>query len=368
MINNQVNHGKISVDKITLSLDSLDVAHQSELEITKMTKHGSRLSTPSGVELFKDSQGKSIFGKGAYYNSDDNTLTLEIKPPRNPTGLRGFLGRYVRFSLPRRKYGRNVGYCTGKDLDNEIKRAEAELSKAGIFVNLMDAEVCGIEFFVDTVLDHKIPNYVVTLLDFRCNLLEYEAKIRTPDGKWLKVVIVVYYKWVEMSDKGVPNEDIPREMVRFEIRIKSRKKVRKFFGTLTARDLADNYTDITNAMEGCLVAIDPYNPHSIKLPGKKTLKQAFQMFRAQVPSNTNDWFLKVMGWWASKEKGFTVDGVIEIMGYNPKTPAFRSAKKTLMYTIEKANIFGKILKKVGGIKYYSLAEELIRKVPFFRAP
>lgn len=231
------------IDTMQLCLSNWEVADNSRVTIKPSPMDYGTGELTADFPLWSSSKGKEIRGAGAYFNNDD--LQVDVR-----AYVYGAPQCFVKFSIPKIHNGENY-YSVGRDGTQAVlNRVEGELYEAGIKADIEQASISRIDTFKNVITEEPFMAYSPLF-----SLLKASRRLRRDYGTsflWSNTQqeLSIYDKLVEMEAKAKKEKkeiDItkfPAQTMRFEYRLKNRKKVHNILGFSKVGELPKNWDEI----------------------------------------------------------------------------------------------------------------------------
>ena len=121
---------------------------------------------------------------------------------------------------------------------------EMALAKHGVFTSLLHAEPCRLDLFQNVPTDHACETYfplLELLRPGRTQLISYPTTTLWKNKQWQ---FNIYDKIAEMKSRDASVEGLPPDVLRFEIGLLEKQKVRKELGILTVNQLLSDFDQL----------------------------------------------------------------------------------------------------------------------------
>ncbi len=182
-------------------------------------------------KLFRNSEGKWVEGSKAYINTDRYNLT--IKPDAIGEGVKTF----IQFSLPKVLTGSNFHAISETDAEIALEALGKDIQERGVQLNLNACRLSRIDAFRNVYSEESFSDYTPLF-----NLLRAKRQLKRDYGStflWSNTQreICVYDKIAEVKLRGGSIREFPRNVIRFEYRLKNNRVTKKETGIETLRDI-----------------------------------------------------------------------------------------------------------------------------------
>ncbi len=232
------------IDTLKVALSGWEVKSQNRLTV-QPASYRAATGQPVGERLLWNSLSEPgpVYGVRAYLNAERFNLTIMPMPKsygRGPSGC----GCWVQLSVPRFYNGSNVKPVSQAEAGAVMQQLERELSDAGVRTDISRAVVTRLDCFRDIATAEPFSSYH-PLFD----LLEAKRAHKHDFGTtyyWQnsQQAFCVYDKRHQLSVSGAAVQELPANLVRFEHRILTGRKVRAVLNVRTVGELLKSYGEL----------------------------------------------------------------------------------------------------------------------------
>ena len=215
-----------------------------------------------------DLDGEDITGSKAILNRDNFQVTIDAK------------GLYIQLSIPKYARGSNYRLSDKRETMEVMKDLERSLYNEGIKLSVLDAIPGRLDGCKNISLDNPTGNYLSFMQNLNGSRMKsnsgYSQGIKRTGHQWsnTRQEIICYDKRLEMQSRKVPVTGVPKNILRFEHRLRNGKKIKDALGFNTVKDLVDNFGEIENNYNKVLKeSIFKYDADDKRLFSSRTIEQ-----------------------------------------------------------------------------------------------
>jgi len=208
-------------------------------EHTPLEVYPARYSLSNGEVLndFKlfELNGEEITGSKAILNRDKYQVTIDAR------------GLYCQLSVPKYARGRNYMLSNKKEATEVLNDLEKSLQDEGIELDIMDAIPGRLDACKNVRLDYPTGNYFSFISSLGGNRMNaksgYSQGVRRTGYQWTnsRQELVCYDKRIEMQFRKEATTGVPKNVLRFEHRLRNGRKIKEALGFNTVKDLLKNF-------------------------------------------------------------------------------------------------------------------------------
>ena len=255
----------------TLGLRSIpgtfDVNESAPLEIYPARYNLNDGEVKNDFKLF-DIEGSEITGSKAILNRDNFQVTIDAR------------GLYTQLSVPKYARGSNYRLSDVKETKEVMQDLEKSLSSEGIKLNIYEAIPGRLDACKNINLEHLTGNYfsfIPSLGGSRMNQRSnYNDGIKRTGFQWsnTRQEIICYDKRTEIKARKESLQGIPKNVLRFEHRLRNGRKIKDALGFHTVKDLLNDFGRIEENYNKVLSeSIFKYEADDKRLFSSRTIQQ-----------------------------------------------------------------------------------------------
>lgn len=272
----------------TLGLRSIpgtfDVSKDAPLEIYPARYTLNNGEIKNDFRLF-EINGDEVTGSKAILNRDKYQVTIDAR------------GLYTQLSVPKYARGSNYRLSNLKETKEVLHDLEKNLSGEGIKLNIDEAIPGRLDGCKNVITDISTGNYfsfIPSLGGSRLNQKSgYNDGIKRTGFQWSnsQQEIICYDKRTEMQSRKEAITGIPKNVLRFEHRLRNGRKIKEALGFNTVKDLINNFGNIEENYNKVLQeTIFKYDADDKRLFTSRTIEQYLQYALTNYKRNIFDRF------------------------------------------------------------------------------
>ena len=215
-----------------------------------------------------DLNGEDITGSKAILNRENYQVTIDAR------------GLYTQLSVPKYARGSNYRLSDKREATEVMKDLERSLNDEGIKLNILDAIPGRLDGCKNVSLNNPTGNYLSFMQNLNGSRMKsnsgYSNGIKRTGHQWsnTRQEIICYDKRLEMQSRKAPVTGLPKNVLRFEHRLRNGKKIKDALGFHTVKDLINNFGDIEQNYNKVLrESIFKYDADDKRLFSSKTIEQ-----------------------------------------------------------------------------------------------
>lgn len=212
--------------------------------------------------------GEEITGSKAILNRERFQVTIDAR------------GLYTQLSVPKYARGSNYRLSDKKETTEVLKHLEGSLKDEGINLNIMDAIPGRLDGCKNVKLDNLTGNYLSFIGSLGGSRMSaksgYNKGMKRTGFQWsnTRQEIICYDKRVEMKTRKEAVTGLPKNILRFEHRLRNGKKIKEALGFNTVKDLVNNFGEIEENYNKVLTnSIFKYDADDKRLFSSRTIEQ-----------------------------------------------------------------------------------------------
>lgn len=239
---------------------------------TELEVYPARYSLNSGevkndFHLF-DLNGEDITGSKAILNRENYQVTIDAR------------GLYTQLSVPKFARGSNYRLSDATETAQVMNNLQGSLYDEGIKLNVLEAIPGRLDGCKNISLDNPTGNYLSFMQNLNGRRMKshssYSSGIKRTGVQWSNSnqEIICYDKRLEMQFRKVPVTGLPKNVLRFEHRLRNGKKIKDALGFHTVKDMLNNFGEIENNYNKVLKeSIFKYDADDKRLFSSTTIEQ-----------------------------------------------------------------------------------------------
>ena len=210
------------LDTVKIQLSNYRIRNNAALTINR-----GNFSVATGVvqevPLYTDTQGTTLYGKNAWYNSEDKKLKVDL------SYFSGSIYLSAEFSIPKQVRDNNYRPIAANELKQAFQRVENELAEVGIETDISQAKLSRLDTFRNIETNEETASYgrLFGLLQAKRTTDKNTYGATTWLMKNTQRQYCIYDKLEEMKNRNESVETFPNTL-RFEHRCLSRRVVGSF--------------------------------------------------------------------------------------------------------------------------------------------
>ena len=213
-----------------------------------------------------DLEGEEINGSKAILNRDKYQVTIDSR------------GLYIQLSIPKYLRGTNYQLANQQETKEVITDLEKSLKDEGIKLNILNAIPGRLDACKNIKTKLSTGNYFSFLNSLGGSRMNqksgYNDGIKRTGFQWSNTQqeIVCYDKRLEMETRKEETKGIPKNVLRFEHRLRNGRKIKTALGFNTVNDMINNFGMIEENYNQVLrESIFKYEPNDSRLFQSKTV-------------------------------------------------------------------------------------------------
>ncbi len=244
------------LDTLKLCLDGYGITDDIDLEVMPSVYNSKTGEFRGHYPLFQRGD-EWIRGSKAFYNFEEMRVTLKPFNASEPQSI----GCWAEFSVPKVANGSNYEPANFGTTKTALAMVESQLKSIGIKTNIQRATISRLDACKSVLTSEPYQAYAPVLARLQGQRMAVRGYGTT--FLWHNTVqeICVYDKREEMKHRKKNISRVPKNVVRFEHRMKTGRKVRDVLGVRTVAELLEGFEQVPvayrSAMEKQLFRYSP---------------------------------------------------------------------------------------------------------------
>lgn len=284
------------IDTLKVSLSDYHVSDSTQLRLKPATIDLSTGEQVGCYTLWKASSGSAVEGSGAYWNGD--TLRVDVTPKGDSVQC------FVEASLPKYATGDNLSPIDRNAVQVALRNIERQLRDIGIGTNIETARLSRIDTFRNVLADEPFTTYTPVLSLMRMRRQRSRDYGTTFLFSNSQQETCIYDKRAEMKHRGLDVSRVPPNVMRFEHRLKTGRKIRSTLGVGTVGDLMKCYDVVPeHHLRTMREELFKYEPGEVETMTGDQYVAGMLLFQARFPKTWEARYFDALGRYTAAKAG-----------------------------------------------------------------
>lgn len=345
------------IDTLQLMLTDYD-AGNAELELQPATVNTKTGELTGHFPLYV-SNGSHVCGRKAFNNTGPCRVAIKAVPNAQTGGTQPMCT--VALEVPKATGGSNYHPTDKQGTEDALRRIQQHLTEIGLKTNVMTAQPARVDMFNNVIADEPYSCYAPVLRLLSGSRMEqrgYENGFLWENGRQQ---VCAYDKLQKMVRDKLSIDGLPRNTIRFEMRLLNSSKVRDTLSVKSARELLDHYDELARAYHQTMKKqLFAHSVRDVDAMFASDMKAEMAWFQENAGRNWLDEWVKSCGWqFITQHTNMeTVLGVVaELEPDRPKLSRIRKKMNKTRFDTEAMRCIGPSRRTTG-----QLYEEMREKV------